>query len=94
MTFIEAFYLFFSTTQERQHFLKSIYSVYGYCYLIFCQPFSVTVPVSTVVLKKDNQAFNGAFLTVTAGSTVSLSCTFGLSRPSPPTIVWYIVSVK
>ena len=44
-------------------------------------------------MKKDNIAFNGATLTTTAGSTVSLSCTPGFSRPSPPTIDWYIGSV-
>ena len=46
--------------------------------------------MSTVQLKKDNQAFNGAILTVTAGRTINLSCTPGFSRPSPPTIDWYI----
>ena len=49
--------------------------------------------MSTVQLKKDNQPFNGATLTVTAGSTVHLSCTPEFSRPSPPTIDWYIGSV-
>ena len=44
-------------------------------------------------MKKDNIAFNDATLTTTAGSTVSLSCTPGFSRPSPPTIDWYIGSV-
>ena len=47
----------------------------------------------TVQLKKDNIAFNGATLTVTAGNTVSLSCTPGFSKPSP-TIDWYIGNVR
>ena len=41
---------------------------------------------------KDNQAFNSATLTVTAGRTVNLSCTPGFSRPQNPTIDWYIGS--
>ena len=46
--------------------------------------------MSTVQLKKDNQAFNSATLTATVGDAVPLSCTPGFSRPSPPTIDWYI----
>ena len=49
--------------------------------------------MSFAQLKKDNITFNDATLTVTAGNTVSLSCTPAFSRPSPPTIDWYIGSV-
>ena len=55
---------------------------------------SFIVPVSTVQLKKDNIDFNGQTLTATVGDTVHLSCTPGFSRPSPPTIDWYIGSVQ
>ena len=50
--------------------------------------------MSTVQLKKDNQAFNSATLTATASDTVNLSCTPGFSRPSSPTIDWYIGTDK
>ena len=49
--------------------------------------------MSFVQLKIDKITLNDATLTVTAGSTVSLSCTPGFSRPDPPTIDWYIGSV-
>ena len=49
--------------------------------------------MSFVQLKKDNIAFNGADLTVAAGSIVSLSCSPGFSRKIPPTMDWYIGSV-
>ena len=46
----------------------------------------------TVQLKKDDIDFNDQTLTVTVGGTVHLNCTPGFSRPSPPTIDWYIGS--
>ena len=66
--------------------LKIFQSVYAsYCSNIL-STFSVTVPVSTIQLKKDNQALDSATLTVTADSTVSFSCKSGFCRQSSPSI--------